>query len=128
MPVEPTTDTLSLYTVYMCHHIKPKSVDAYLSEICQQLEPYFPEVQEIQKLRLVHRMLEGCKRLRGTSTNYKCALTIEDLKTVCTVYQPNLFALMCLGELCFPDNDTLWGCMNTKHPTSNKPQRIIERV
>jgi hypothetical protein len=63
MPVKPTSDTLSLYTVYMCHHIKPDSVDTYLSGIFHQLEPYFPNVREVQKSRLVHRTLEGCKRL-----------------------------------------------------------------
>lgn len=41
-PLEPTPNTLSLFTVYMCHHIKPTSVATYLSGICQQLEPYFP--------------------------------------------------------------------------------------
>jgi hypothetical protein len=45
--VEPTADTLSLYTVYMSHHIKPDSVDTYLSGICHQLEPYFPNVRDI---------------------------------------------------------------------------------
>ena len=30
LPVEPTDDTLSLYTVYMSFHIKPDSVDSYL--------------------------------------------------------------------------------------------------
>jgi hypothetical protein len=30
LPVEPTPDTLSLYTVYMCHHINPCSVNTYL--------------------------------------------------------------------------------------------------
>ena len=68
MPVEPTPDSLSLYTVYMCHHIKPNSVDTYLYGICNQLEPYFPNVQEIRKSRLVHCTLEGCKDLWGTPT------------------------------------------------------------
>jgi hypothetical protein len=68
-------------------------------------------------------MLEGCKRLRGTLTNRKRALTIDDLNTVCTAYRLNLthddilfcaqlcigfFALMHLGELTFPDNHSLW--------------------
>jgi hypothetical protein len=119
MPVEPTADTLSLYTVYMCHHIKPKSIDTYLSGICQQLKPYFVEVQEIRKSHLVHQTLVGCKWLRGTPTNHKHALTIGDLNSVCAAYQPNpshddllfctqlcmgFFALMCLGELtCLDD-------------------------
>jgi hypothetical protein len=42
LPVEPTPDTLSFYTVFMSHHIDPKSVSSYLSGICQQLEPHFP--------------------------------------------------------------------------------------
>ncbi|KAF8229288.1 hypothetical protein L208DRAFT_1482325 [Tricholoma matsutake] len=119
MPVEPTAETLSLYTVYMCHHIKPDSVDTYLLGICHQLEPYFPNVQEIRKSRLVHRTLEGCKRLRGTPTIRKCALTIGNLNMVCESYAPNrthndllfcmqlcisFFALMHLGEMTWPDD------------------------
>src|ERR1700733_14499555 len=122
MPVEPTAETLSLYTVYMCHHIKPDSVDTYLSGICHQLEPYFPDVRQIRKARLVHRTLEGCKRLRGTPTIQKWALTITDLNTVCDTYSHNqthnnllfcaqlcvgFFALMRLGELTWPDNTEL---------------------
>ena len=86
LPVEPTADTLSLYTVYMCHHIKPDSVDTYLSGICQQLEPYFSHVHDAQRGQLVHRTLEGCKRLCGTLTVKKRALTIADLNTVCSSY------------------------------------------
>lgn len=33
IPVEPTADTLSLYTVYMCHHIRPDSIDTYLRDL-----------------------------------------------------------------------------------------------
>ena len=54
-PVEPTADTLSFFTVFMCHHIKPDSVDSYLSGICQQLEPYFPSVREVRKSMLCKR-------------------------------------------------------------------------
>ena len=46
LPIEPTTDTLSFYTVYMSHFINPRSVITYLSGIYQQLEPYFPAVRE----------------------------------------------------------------------------------
>ena len=67
-PVEPTPDTLSFFTVFMCHHIKPTLVDSYLSGICQQLEPYFPSVRSIRNSVLCKRTLAGCKRLRGTPT------------------------------------------------------------
>ena len=40
-PVDPTPETLSFYTVYMCHHVNPRSVNTYLSGISQQLEAHF---------------------------------------------------------------------------------------
>lgn len=45
LPVEPTADTLSFFTIFMCYHIKPKSVDTYLSGICNWLEPFFPNTR-----------------------------------------------------------------------------------
>ena len=32
-PVKPTAETLSFFTVYMCHYINPRSVNTYLSRI-----------------------------------------------------------------------------------------------
>ena len=121
-PIEPTPDTLSFYTVYMSHHIKPSSVDSYLSGISQQLEIYFPEVRNARKSILVHRTLNGCKRLLGSATARKSALTHDHLRQVLdhfgnsTDHDDNLFvaliftgfhALMRLGELCWPDNPAL---------------------
>jgi len=132
MPVEPTAETLSLYTVYMCHHIKPDSVDTYLSGICHQLEPYFPDVWQIRKSHLVHQTLDGCKCLQGSPTVQKQALTIADLSMVCDMYSHNhthnllfctqlcvsFFALMCLGELTWLDNMELHDPRKlTKHNT-----------
>ena len=87
IPVEPTANTLSLYTVYMCHHIKPDSVDTYLSGICQQLEPYFPKVREA-------RGGDGLFTARWKAANAceghlrsgfrKRALKIEGLNRVCS--------------------------------------------
>jgi len=81
-PLDPTPDTLSLFTVYMCHHIKPDSVGTYLSGICHQLEPYFPDVRLSCNSALVHRTLQGCKRMQAVPTSHKRALTIKDLETV----------------------------------------------
>jgi hypothetical protein len=67
--------------VYMSHHIKPSSVDTYLSGICQQLEIYFPEVR-LQKKHLSHRTLNGCKRLLGSPTNRKSAMTHDHLQSI----------------------------------------------
>ena len=122
-PVEPTADTLSFFTVFMCHHIKPDSVDTYLSGICHQLEPYFPSVREIRKSMLCKRTLTGCKRLRGTPTKRKRALTLMDLQTIINHYTNSsshddllflsqlltgFFALMRLGELTVSDDKSLF--------------------
>ena len=121
-PIKPTPDTLSFFTVFMCHHIKPTSVDSYLSGICQQLEPYFPSVRSIRNSVLCKRTLAGCKRLRGTPTIRKRALTMDDLQKVITYYSSSklhddllfvsqlltgFFALMRLGELTVPDDKSI---------------------
>jgi len=122
-PLDPTPDTLSLFTVYMCHHIKPNSVGTYLSGICHQLEPYFPDVRSSCNSTLVHRTLQGCKRMRAVPTSRKWALTIKDLETVVDKLSSSIdyddvlflaqlltgfFALFWLGEMTYPDNPELW--------------------
>src|SRR5882724_12631694 len=99
-PIIPTIDTLSFYVVFMCHHISPKSVTAYLSGICNSLKPHFP------------------KKLRGGQTvRRRCPLTEEDLIALFTRfdtgdYDDCLFlaivlcgfhALLRVGELTEPD-------------------------
>ena len=130
-PLDPAPDTLSLFTVYMCHHIKPNSVGSYLSGICHQLEPYFPDVHTSCNSTLVHRTLQGCKRMRAVPTSCKRALTIGDLETVIdalsssTEYDNNLFiaqlltgffALFRLGEMTYPDD-----------PELRDPRKVMKR-
>lgn len=118
LPVEPTPDTLSFFTVFMSFHIEPRSVQTYLSGICQQLEPYFPNVRPSRHSPLVTRTLKGCLRLRSTEVTRKRALTFSDLFIVLndlsssiqhddllfkTLLITGFFALMRLGELTFPD-------------------------
>ncbi|KAJ3850663.1 hypothetical protein EV368DRAFT_6185, partial [Lentinula lateritia] len=71
LPVEPTPDTLSFYTVFMSHYISSNLVDSYLSGITNQLEPYFPHVCEAHKSPLISHTLKGCKRLRGKPVTRK---------------------------------------------------------
>jgi hypothetical protein len=121
-PIEPTPETLSFFTVFMCHHINPKSVDNYLSGVCNNLEGYFPNVRSARNSLLVSRTLAGCKRLYGRPTHRKRALTREDLLVVYNnlVSSPShddrLFlsqllsgfdALLRLGELVWPDKIAL---------------------
>src|ERR1700674_506385 len=46
LPVNPTPQTLSYYTTFQSFFIDPKSVDSYLSGICNQLEPFFPDIHK----------------------------------------------------------------------------------
>lgn len=122
LPVAPTPETLSFYAVFMSHHIEPRSVSTYLSGICQQLEPYFPDVRSARRSPLVERTMKGCLRLRSKATKRKRALTIADLSKVITDLENSsnhddllfmamlltgFFALMRLGELTFPNDKNL---------------------
>jgi hypothetical protein len=121
-PMEPTPETLSFYTVYMCHYLNPRSVNTYLSGISQQLEPYFPSVRDARNSNIVRRTLRGCMRTRGSPTVRKRALTIEDLHMVVNHYHNSpshndklfvamllsgFFGLLRLGELTFPNDSKL---------------------
>ena len=122
LPVDPTDETLSFFTVYMSHHINPRSVNTYLSGISQQLEPFFPGVRAARNSNLVRRTLQGCMRMHGKPTLRKRALTTDDLHTVVNHYQHStshddllfvamlqsgFFGLLRLGELTFPDDVSL---------------------
>ena len=122
LPVEPTPDTLSYFVVFMSHHIKPKSIDTYLSGICQQLEPYFPSMRTARMSVLCKRTLAGCKNLWGVPTVRKRALTMDDLHLVTHFYTNSnnhddllfisqlltgFFGLMRLGELTTPDDHSI---------------------
>lgn len=117
--IEPTEQTLSFFVVYMSSHIKPSSVNSYLSGICNQLEPFFPDVRKSRNSMLVSRTMTGCQRRFGTPVKRKRPLSTDDLKTVIsamgtsTKHDDKLFlamlltgfhGLMRLGELTFPDS------------------------
>ncbi|KAI0350121.1 hypothetical protein OH77DRAFT_1574357, partial [Trametes cingulata] len=121
-PVEPTANTLSFYTTYMCRQIEPRSVDSYLSGICSELETWFPDVRAARKSPLVARTLKGCKRMYSKPIVRKCTLTKHDLALAAThvgaqpSYDDKLFlailfigfhALLRLGELVWPDQRDL---------------------
>src|ERR1700734_1472722 len=82
LPVDPTPQTLSYYVTFQSFFINPKSVDSYLSGICNQLEPFFPDIRKNRVSPLVTRTLTGAKRYRGTPTSRKSPLTIADLCAV----------------------------------------------
>ena len=122
LPVDPTPDTLSFYVVFLSSHIDPNSVNSYLSGICRQLEPFFPEVRHNRKTVLVSRTMAGCMRRFGTPTKRKTPFSRANLLFVLEhvasspAHDDFLFiallltgfhALMRLGELVFPDKKKL---------------------
>src|SRR6202789_2455201 len=80
--VDPTPDTLSFYVVFLSSHINPKSVNSYLSGICRQLEPFYPDIRQHRKSLLVSRMIAGCLRRFGTPTKRKSPFSHADLQRV----------------------------------------------
>ena len=121
-PIDPTPDTLSFYVVFLSSHINPKSVNSYLSGVCRQLEPFYPEVRQHRKSLLVSRTMAGCLRRFGTPTNRKTPFSHADLQHVLdslpstpshddllfvAILLTGFHALMRLGELVFPDKRAL---------------------
>ena len=138
LPVEPTPDTLSFYVMFLSTHIKPDSVNSYLSGICRQLEPFFGDVRRNRNSLLVTRTMTGCMRRFGTPVKRKAPLSRANLLLVLdsTVSAPShdnlLFAailltgfhgLLRLGELIFPDKRALrnYRKIALRHSVSIKP-------
>lgn len=121
LPIEPTADTLSFFVVYMSHHIKPTSVDSYLSGICNQLEHLYPDIRVVRKSHLVSRTLAGCKRMLNSPTKRKLPLQVEHIDTLFALFPPishdnllfrslllaGVLALHRLGELTWSDDTNL---------------------
>ena len=122
LPIDPSPDTLSFYVVFLCTHIKPDSVNSYLSGICRQLEAFYPEVRRNRKTLLVSRTLTGCMRRFGSPVKRKSPLSHANLLFVLdsTVSAPShgellfvalllvgFYALLRLGELVFSDKKKL---------------------
>jgi hypothetical protein len=118
LPIEPTEQTLSFFTVFMSSHIKPDSVDSYLSGIANQLESFFPDVRKNRNSILVSRTLAGCKRCFGTAVDCKRPLSKADLHFLASEIGPSpshddllflamiitgFYALLRLAEMVFPD-------------------------
>src|SRR5882672_8088125 len=118
-PICPTVDTHSFYVVFMCHHINPRSVSAYLSGICNSLEPHFPDVRKLRLDPLVVRTLSGMKKLRGgVAPRRRRPLTEEDLVALFSQYDTDSYddclflamvlsgfhTLLHIGELTQPDS------------------------
>jgi len=117
--VNATPETLSYYVAFQSSFINPKSVDSYLSSICNQLEPFYPHVGKNCLSALVNCTLIGTKWHYGVTTVRKAPLSVTNLFHITNalatshVHDDLLFkaqlimgftGLLCLGDLMFPDN------------------------
>ena len=62
IPVDPTPETLSYYIAFQSSFINPRSVDSYLSGICNQLETFYPEIWKNCSSTIVSCTLAGAKQ------------------------------------------------------------------
>ena len=103
LPTDPTEDSLSFFVVYMSRHISPKSISTYLSGICQQLEPFFPEVRQIRHSKLVRKTLQGCLKMYSLPARQKEPLAVHHLQSIVSSFESqvpshnDLLFLSCLS-------------------------------
>lgn len=131
LDIEPNEHTLALYIVYMSQFIKPSSVETYLTGICHNLVLIFPEVIRWRNSALVRQTLRGCKRLWGSPTTRKRALTLGELVSIASRYQSRchfddflflsillsgFFALLRLGEMVY-----------SNEPGLDCPRKMVQR-
>lgn len=129
---EPSPDTFSLYITWQSTHIDPKSVDSYLSGICNNLEPFYPNVRAIRKSLIVSRTLKGAKRRHGRATKCKSPLLLSHLIDTCT----NLGASgahnnkLCLSMLTcgFAGLHRLGELTNSDNPALRNSAKTIRRA
>jgi hypothetical protein len=65
---------------------EPKSVLSYLSGICNQLEPFFPEVRTHRQHWLVTKTLAGCRKMFPSTVSRKRPITRSELAMIARLY------------------------------------------
>lgn len=128
---EPNPLTLSLFIVFMSQHIKPTSVEGYLTGIIHSLLPLYPKILDWRTSLMVRQTLCGCKKSYNTAVLRKRPLSMTDLNHVANIYITHrsyddllflaqllvgFYGLLCLGELCYLDS-----------PNLNRPTKMTAR-
>jgi hypothetical protein len=122
MPIDPTSETLSYYITFQSTHINPKSVESYLSGICNNLKPFFPEIRANRASALIKCTLKGALHHHSHATTRKSPLAAAQLQSITTDlinslnHDDMLFlsmlntgfpGLLRLGEIAVSDNPHL---------------------
>jgi hypothetical protein len=119
LPRDPTPDTLSYFVAYSCDYISPRSADAYLSGICNLLEPLYPEIRNTRRSFIIRNTVLGCKKLYTSAIGRKRAILRPEIHRIASFYSASHSAyndslwfaiflaafhgLLRLGELVVPD-------------------------
>ena len=100
LPIDPTPDTLSFFTVFMSHHIHPKSVDNYLSGICNNLEGLFPDICAWPKIApLSAAPFLAVKQLYGTGLLIKSTCYLGKTSFLSSTTSMTPFLMMTIFSL-----------------------------
>ncbi|EKM57249.1 uncharacterized protein PHACADRAFT_160749 [Phanerochaete carnosa HHB-10118-sp] len=133
--LDPTSDMLSFFVVYMLHFIKPTPVETYLSGICSQLVSFFPSVHDARKSRPVTCCFAGCKKQFNAPTSQKQLLMPDNLLHlkasvgIALCHDDHLFLALTLvgffglhrlGKLVWPDDPFLCSSCKLIHRCSVK--------
>jgi len=82
LPIDPTPETLSYYITFQSSHINLRSIESYLSGICNNLKLFFPEVQSNCAATLIKHTLKGALHCHGHPTKCKVSLTTNLLQSI----------------------------------------------
>jgi len=122
LPINPTPETLSYYITFQSSHISPRSVESYLSGICNNLESFSPKICFNHAVALVKCTLKGALCHHSHPTKHKAPLTTTILQSIFSTLQSShdhddmLFLsmlnmgfpmLLHLGEMFISDNSQL---------------------
>ena len=128
LPIDPTPETLSYYITFQSVHINPKSVESYLSGICNNLEPFFPDIRSHRVTVLIKRTLKGTRQCHGCATVQKLPLTTTQLCMITnaldqsrdhdnmlflSIVNTGFAGLLTLGEMAVSDSPKLWDSRKT---------------
>lgn len=126
-----TADTLSLYITWQSAHIDPKSVNSYLSGICNNLEPFYPDIHKLQLSLAVSCTLKGAKWWHGRPVKRKSPLLVSHLAQICndlansTLHNNKLF--LCILTCGFSGLHRLGKLTDTDSPQWKNAAKTISR-
>ena len=123
--IEPTQRTLAYYVTFQSSYINPKSVDSYLSGICNQLESHFPDIRNVCKSPMVSQALKGVKHRFGRTTTCKLPLTTST--PFSTPSMPTPLTMMSYSPLSFSLGLKIYSTLANSAGLTKLPYTIIAR-